>query len=131
MALPPYDAQAVERAYLASLTPPPDILQRTFGIIYERRTLLDSDSVTYVYENMHATLLGVPICKGYRVTEHPLPPPLAGPPPNWRIAGAAAAAPQFIGARRPLTPTIQPALWVRCNDPHLRPVVPGSLSEPH
>lgn len=70
------DAQAVldnaVSAYEQRLAPPPDILSRTFGFIYERRTTSHPDSLAYVYDVY--SIGPITMCKAWKITEHPYVP---------------------------------------------------------
>jgi hypothetical protein len=67
------DAQGVlddaVSAYEQRLAPPPDILSRTFGFIYERRTAIHPDSLAYVYDTY--AIGPITICKAWKIVEHP------------------------------------------------------------
>ena len=67
------DAQSVldaaVRAYEERLRPPLDILARTFGLIYERRTGGHPDSVSYVYDSYK--IGPITMCKAWKIIEHP------------------------------------------------------------
>jgi hypothetical protein len=67
------DAQGVldaaVSAYEARLAPPPDILARTFGYIYERRSGTHPDSLAYVYNTY--TIGPLRMCKAWKIIEHP------------------------------------------------------------
>jgi hypothetical protein len=67
------DAQSIYdeamSAYAARFAPPPDILRRTFGFIYRRRTASAPDSVVYVYDTY--ALGPITVCKAWEIVEHP------------------------------------------------------------
>jgi hypothetical protein len=67
------DAQSVldaaVAAYEARLAPPPDILSRTFGFIYERRTAIRPDSIAYVYDTFR--IGPITMCRAWKIVEHP------------------------------------------------------------
>jgi hypothetical protein len=67
------DAQSVldsaVSGYEQGLTPPPDILRRTFGFIYELRTARHPDSIAYVYDTY--TIGPITMCKAWKLVEHP------------------------------------------------------------
>ena len=56
-------------AYEQRLAPPPDILSRTFGFIYERRTASHPDSIAYVYDTY--SIGPITMCKAWKIIEHP------------------------------------------------------------
>jgi len=112
-------AQRVLNAYEKALAPPAEILARTFGLLWTTRTLLHADSIAYVYERTR-DILGREVCKAYRITEHPLQPAPARFDPSKA---------QFPGPLPNTTPLIE-TVELRCNDPGMQPVVPGSLKSP-
>ncbi len=117
-----YHTDRVLDAYEASLAPPLEILLKTFGLIYTKRTAGQADSVAYVYERTR--ILGVEVCKAYTIVEHPLR--VAGP--NGDHIGPVAA-PTLPGPLRDLKPEITTEV-VPCNAKGMIPVVPGSLTSP-
>ncbi len=112
-------AQGVVDAYEKALAPPAEILARTFGLLWTTRTVLRADSVAYVYERTH-DILGREVCRAYRITEHPLQAAPARFDPNKA---------QFPGPLPNATPLVE-TVEVRCNDPNIQAVVPGSLTSP-
>jgi hypothetical protein len=125
-----YQTDRVIDAYEASLAPPLEILLKTFGLIYTKRTEAQADSIAYVYERTR--ILGVEVCRAYTIVEHPLrgTGPNAdhigpvGPP----VSGRGSA----IGAPGPL-PDLKPEVStdiVPCNAKGMIPVVPGSMTSP-
>ena len=56
-------------AYEERLRPPLDILKRTFGLIYERRSAGHADSVSYVYDTY--AFGPITMCKAWKIIEHP------------------------------------------------------------
>ncbi len=62
-----YDAAM--SAYAARFAPPPDIMRRTFGFIYHRRTIGDAGSVDYVYDTY--AIGPITVCKAWEIVEHP------------------------------------------------------------
>ncbi len=60
---------AAVAAYEARLAPPPDILSRTFGFIYERRTAIRPDSIAYVYDTFR--IGPITMCRAWKIVEHP------------------------------------------------------------
>jgi hypothetical protein len=63
---------AAVSAYDQRLAPPPEILRRTFGFIYERRTSGQPDSLAYVYDSY--TIGPIRMCKAWKIVEHPYVP---------------------------------------------------------
>jgi hypothetical protein len=59
-------------AYEQRLAPPPEILNRTFGFIYQRRTAGHPDSVAYVYDTY--SIGPITMCKAWKIVEHPSQP---------------------------------------------------------
>jgi hypothetical protein len=96
---------------------PLDVLASTFGLIQVRRTTIQADSTTYVFER-RKDIFGRETCRALRFTPHPLP---SAPPrfdPNH---------PMQFG---PDAPNIKPELAyvnVSCDDRQIRAVEPGSL----
>ncbi len=117
-----YQTNRVLDAYEASLAPPLEILLKTFGLIYTKRTTGQADSIAYVYERTR--VLGVEVCTAYVITEHPLR--TAGP--NDDHLGPLPH-PTLPGPLPDLKPEItrEP---VPCNAKGMIPVVPGSLTSP-
>ena len=56
-------------AYERRLAPPPDILRRTFGFMYERRNAAHPDSLAYVYDTY--AIGPITMCKAWKIVEHP------------------------------------------------------------
>ncbi len=56
-------------AYDQRLAPPLDILRRTFGLIYQRRTAGTPDSIAYVYDSY--SIGPITMCKAWKIVEHP------------------------------------------------------------
>jgi len=112
-------AQRVLDAYEKALAPPAEILARTFGLLWTTRTVLHADSIAYVYERTR-DVLGREVCKAFRITEHPLQASPGRFDPSK---------PQFPGPLPNATPLLE-TVEMRCNDPHMQPVVPGSLKSP-
>jgi len=125
-----YQTNRVLDAYEASLAPPLEILLKTFGLIYTKRTAAQADSIAYVYER--TKILGVEVCKAYTIVEHPLRQ--AGPnadhlgPAGVAMSGRPAAV-AFPGPLPDLKPEITTEI-VPCNAKGMIPVVPGSLTSP-
>jgi hypothetical protein len=68
-------------AYEADLAPPADVLRRTFGVMYERRTNGHPDSIAYVFDTYK--IGPITMCKAWKIVEHPAQPvnevgPVAG-----------------------------------------------------
>jgi len=118
-----YTTNRVLDAYEASLAPPPEILAKTFGLIYATRTLAHADSVAYVYERTHLVVLGHEICKAYRITEHPQRAPEA--PVDVSKPGAVTL-PGPLRDEKPLLETVDLA----CDTAGMMSVEPGSLTAP-
>ena len=112
-------SQRVLDAYEKALAPPAEILARTFGLLWTTRTLVHADSIAYIYERTR-DILGREVCKAYRVTEHPL----QASPRTFDPSKA-----QFPGPLPNATPLVE-TVELRCDDPHMQPVVPGSLKSP-
>jgi hypothetical protein len=110
-------AKRVEAAWEAGLAPPPDILAKTFGIIWQKRSAVAPDSVSYVFQR--TTIAGIGVCKAYKVTEHPY---VAGPP-DLRTQTVQ------IGART-APPDVSIVTIVPCSEKAYDPVEPGSLKTP-
>ncbi len=111
-------AARVQAAYEAGLAPPPDILAKTFGIIWQKRNSLVADSISYVFER--TTIAGIGVCKAYKITEHPY----TGGPPDLR------ANPLADESRRTAPPDIAIVTIVPCSEKNYEPVAPGSLKTP-
>ncbi|MGA2395745.1 MAG: hypothetical protein ABSH03_20585 [Candidatus Lustribacter sp.] len=118
-----YTANRVLDAYEASLAPPPEILAKTFGLIYTTRTLAHADSVAYVYERTHVVVLGHEICHAFRITEHPLRG--AEAPVDVSKPGAVTL-PGPLRDEKPELDTID----VACDTADMIKVEPGSLKAP-
>jgi len=106
------------------LAPPAEVLAATFGLIRVRRTIVHADSVAYVFERKR-DILGREVCRAFRITDHPEPPPPTAPP---SLQGGQ---PRIMFPDRP--PDIKPIIEfvdVRCNDPRMERIVPGSLKTP-
>jgi hypothetical protein len=125
-----YQTDRVLDAYEASLAPPLEILAKTFGLIYTKRTAYQADSIAYVYERTR--ILGVEVCRAYTIVEHPLR--TAGPnadhlgPVGVPVSGRGSA----LSLPGPL-PDVKPEVStevVPCNAKGMIPVVPGSLKSP-
>jgi hypothetical protein len=100
---------------------PADILRKTFALLRELRTLMRPDSLTYVYGQPHKNLFGQTVCAGYRIIDQPLPTPPPRPDPSH---------PFSYPARDVERPPEIYQVDVRCDDPHLVRVTPGSLTTP-
>jgi hypothetical protein len=98
---------------------PESVLAKTFGLIRRTRTQVRAASVTYVFERTF-DLFGREVCRAFRITEHPQ----ATPPPRFdpnRLV--------FPDRNPDLRPTTD-YVFVPCDDPSMRKVVPGSLATP-
>ncbi|GAC1415946.1 MAG: hypothetical protein NVSMB64_26170 [Candidatus Velthaea sp.] len=117
-----YDPNAqrdrIVSAYEAALAPPPDILARTFGLIRPNRTAAHADSISYVFER--TTLLGIPVCKAYKITEHPY----------TRSAADLSKNPLADTGRQIAKPEVEIVTLAPCTEKSYTPVVPGSLKAP-
>jgi len=111
-------AARVEAAWEAGLAPPPDILAKTFGVIWAKRSGLVADSISYVFER--TTIAGIGVCKAYKITEHPY----TAPPPDLR------ANPLADESRRTAPPDISIVTIVPCSEKSYEAVDPGSLKTP-
>ncbi|MFN2459319.1 MAG: hypothetical protein ABR591_01305 [Candidatus Velthaea sp.] len=118
--VPVFDPNAIRdpviSGYEAALAPPADVLAQTFGIVRWRRTAAGADFIEYVYE--HTNVLGIPACKAYRITEHPLLPDVPdmrkNPPAGRQLAPA----------------TNETVTIVPCHADSYEHVAPGSLTTP-
>ncbi len=125
-----YHTDRVLDAYEASLAPPLEVLLKTFGLIYTKRTAAQADSIAYVYERTR--VLGVEVCRAYTIVEHPLR--VAGPnadhigPAGQAMSGRPSAV-DFPGPLPDLKPEISTEV-VPCNAKGMIPVVPGSMTSP-
>ena len=117
-----YQTDRILDAYEAQLAPPLEILAKTFGLLYTRRTAFQADSVAYVYERTR-NLLGQEVCKAYTIVEHPL----RTAPPNTDHIGPAAAA--YPGPPRDLKPEIT-TQEISCSARGMIKIVPGSMTSP-
>ena len=121
---PGLDPQAAVAAYEAALAPPAEVLAATFGLIRVSRTVVHADSIAYVFERKK-DLFGREVCRAFRITDHPKPPP-PSPPPS--LVGNHTQ-PNLPGPLPDLKPVVE-YVDVSCNDPHMEKVVPGSLKTP-
>jgi len=122
---PGLDPNAAVDAYEKALAPPAEVLAATFGLIRVQRTLIHADSVAYVFERKR-DLLGREVCRAFRVTDHPLPPPPT-PVPGIRIGSF--PQPYIPDRPRDLKPVVE-YVDVSCNDPRMEKIEPGSLRTP-
>ncbi|MGB8266775.1 MAG: hypothetical protein WCE44_10660, partial [Candidatus Velthaea sp.] len=111
-------AKRIEAAWEVGLAPPADVLARTFGIIWAKRTAVHADSITYVFAR--TTVLGVPVCKAYRITEHPYG---AGAPDLSKN-------PIADTGQKYAAPETEIVTIVPCSEKSYEPIVPGSLQTP-
>jgi hypothetical protein len=124
------DTESILDAYERALAPPLEILLKTFGLIYTKRTATQADSIAYVYER--TKVLGVEVCRAYTIVEHPLR--TAGPnadhlgPAGVPLAGHSSAIAD-PGPLRDLKPEVSTEL-VPCNAKGMIPVAPGSMTSP-
>lgn len=124
-----YDAAML--AYDARLAPPPDILRRTFGFIFERRTATHPDSIAYVYDSY--TIGPLRMCKAWKITEHPyVPVHETGPVGGSAGIGGAVARPTTSSDIRHDNGGAAEAETVQfpCTEKSYTPVTPGSLTTP-
>jgi len=105
-------------AYEASLAPPPEILAQAFGLIRMSRTAAHADSISYVFER--GTFLGLPICKAYKITEHPYTRPAVDLSRN----------PLGDTGRQIAKADIEIVNIYPCDESKYVPVKPGSLTTP-
>ncbi|GAC1414751.1 MAG: hypothetical protein NVSMB5_03070 [Candidatus Velthaea sp.] len=108
----------IVNAYEAELAPPPEILARTFGLVRLKRTTAYADSISYVFDR--TTILGIPACKAYKITEHPYTRPAADLSKN----------PLADTGRQLATYEKEITTIVPCTEKSYSPVVPGSLGKP-
>ncbi len=116
-----YQTDRVLDAYEAALEPPLEILAKTFGLVYTKRTAYQADSIAYVYERTH--ILGQEISRAYTIVEHPL----RSVAPNPDHLGP--AAPAAVGPLRDEKPEISTQV-IPCNRKGMIDVVPGSMTTP-
>lgn len=101
----------------ASLAPPPEILAQTFGIFRSPRSTVAPDFIEYVFER--TTVLGIPACKAYKITEMPF------------TSGAVDARTRVPDTGRQYSkPKMEIVTIVPCNDKSYIAVTPGSLKTP-
>jgi hypothetical protein len=121
---PPLDPAAATEARDAALAPPLEVLAATFGLIRVTRTAFRADSVTYVFERKR-DLFGREVCRAFRITDHPLPPP---PTPQPSLSGGFPR--PYIPDRNPDLKPVVEYVDVSCNNPRMEKIVPGSLKTP-
>ncbi|MDB5071269.1 MAG: hypothetical protein JWM87_2380, partial [Candidatus Eremiobacteraeota bacterium] len=121
---PGLDPNAAVDAYEKALAPPAEILAATFGLIRVKRTLVHADSIAYVFERRR-DVLGREVCRAFRITDHPQPPP---PTPMPSLAGGFAR--PYLPDRSPDLKPVVETVDVSCNDPRMEKVEPGSLRTP-
>jgi hypothetical protein len=125
-----YHTDRVLDAYEASLAPPLEVLLKTFGLIYTKRTATQADSIAYVYERTR--ILGVDVCRAYTIVEHPLrevAPNADHLGPAGQAMSGRPAALAFPGPLGDVKPQISTET-VPCNAKGMIPVVPGSMHSP-
>ena len=61
--------------YRAQLAPPQSVLDHSFGIVRQQRTVAEPESITYLFKMTN--IFGFKVCFGWQVVEHPL---RGGPP---------------------------------------------------
>ncbi len=125
-----YSSDRMLDAYEASLAPPLEILLKTFGLIYTRRSTSQADSIAYVYER--TKILGVEVCRAYTIVEHPLRAP--GPNadhigPSGVAMSGRPAADAIPGPLPDLKPEVTTEI-VPCNAKGMIKVAPGSMTSP-
>lgn len=118
-----YGTERVLDAYEAALAPPPDVLAKTFGLIYVTRTQAHADSVAYVYERTQLVVLGHAVCRAFRITEHPLRTA------DERVDVSKPGALTLPGPLRDEKPVLE-TIDVACDTPGMIVVEPGSLTAP-
>jgi hypothetical protein len=119
------------RAYDARLAPPPDILRRTFGFIYQRRTAGQPDSIAYVYDTYK--IGPIRMCKAWKIIEHPyVAVPEVGAVGGSAGIGGAVARPATSTDIRHDNGGEGEAQTVQfpCTEKSYTPVTPGSLATP-
>jgi len=129
------DAQSVfdnaEAAYLARFAPPPDILRRTFGFIYARRTTGAPDSLAYVYDTY--ALGPITMCKAWKIVEHPYVPihEIGAVGGSAGIGGAVASSANSSNVRHDNggDPDISTVVFP-CSPKSYTAIRPGSLTTP-
>jgi hypothetical protein len=121
---PGLDPRTASEEYERKLAPPAEILAATFGLIRISRTVTHAGSIAYVFERKR-DLLGREVCRSFRITDHPLPPPPT-PPPS--LSGGFAR--PYLPDRPPDLKPIVEVVDVSCNDARMEKVVPGSLRTP-
>ena len=117
-----YQSDRVLDAYEAALAPPLEILLKTFGLIYTKRTAGQADSIAYVYERTR--ILGVDVCTAYTIVEHPLRVAVKANEYTGPIDH-----PTLPGPLGDLKPEISKTT-VPCNAKGMIPVVAGSMTSP-
>lgn len=117
---PTLDPRSAVDAYEKALAPPAEVLAATFGLIRVSRTLVRADSIAYVFERKH-DLLGREVCRAFRITDHPQPPPPSRFDPNRPLVF-----PDRAPDRKPVIEFVD----VSCSDPRMEKVEPGSLTTP-
>jgi hypothetical protein len=117
-----YGGSTIAREAVVAIFPVPDwVLRETFGLLRVVRSSLHAASLTYVYGKPHRNLLGQTVCLGYRITDHPLPPPPQRSDPTRPFA--------FTNQPPPPTPSAE-TVEVPCEEGRLERVPPGSLTTP-
>ncbi len=123
---------AVKEAYERRLAPPPEILAKTFGLIFAKRTSFAPDSVTYVFERHGEGLFSV--CRGYRIIEHPYAPPERRTsdaiPDRGAIGRSGANVADLPGPPPDVKPDIEFITIIPCKDDSYKHVPLGSITTP-
>jgi hypothetical protein len=129
------DAQAVldnaVLAYEARLAPPPDILRRTFGFIYQRRSAGHPDSLASVYDRY--SIGPLTMCKAWKIVEHPYQAvrevgSVAG---NAGIGGAVASSANSPNVRHDAGGSAEiETVQFPCTEKSYTPVPIGSITTP-
>jgi hypothetical protein len=122
---PGYDASHAADAYERELAPPAEVLAATFGLIRIDRTVIHASSVAYVFERKR-DILGREVCRAFRITDHPLPPP---PTPVPGIRPGDINRPYIPGPPRDIKPVVE-FVDVSCSDARMEKIVPGTLRTP-
>jgi hypothetical protein len=121
---PALDPSAATAAYEKALAPPAEVLAETFGLIRVTRTAFRADSVAYVFER-RKDIFGREVCRAFRVTDHPKPPP---PTPVPNLVGGFSR--PYIPDRSPDLKPVVEYVNVSCNDRGMEHIVPGTLTTP-
>jgi hypothetical protein len=105
----------------ATLAPPPEILAQTFGIFRSPRSTVAPDFIEYIFER--TTVLGIPACKAYKITEMPF----TNAAPDARAGKSGVIA---DSSRQYSKPVMEIVTIVPCTDKSYTAVTPGSIKAP-